>query len=101
MADAVTHRGPDDAGVWIDGKAGVALASRRLAVVDLSPAGHQPMQSMSKRRVIVFNGEIYIGESIDGGRCAVPSPGRHPGQGGSGGDGREPRDAGPPFWITA
>ena len=59
MADAVAHRGPDGAGVWLDGKAGVALASRRLAVVDLSPAGHQPMQSASERRVIVFNGEIY------------------------------------------
>ena len=59
MADAVAHRGPDDAGVWLDLEAGVALAHRRLAVVDLSPAGHQPMRSASGRRVIVFNGEIY------------------------------------------
>ena len=59
MADAVAHRGPDDAGVWLDAEAGVALAHRRLAVVDLSQAGHQPMRSGSGRRVIVFNGDIY------------------------------------------
>ena len=59
MADAVAHRGPDDAGVWIDRTAEVALAYRRLAVIDPSPAGRQPMQSASKRSVIVFNGEIY------------------------------------------
>ena len=59
MADAVAHRGPDDAGVWLDREAGVALAHRRLAVIDLSPAGRQPMLSMSGRNVIVFNGEIY------------------------------------------
>ena len=59
MADAVAHRGPDDAGVWIDREAEVALAYRRLAVIDPSPAGRQPMQSASGRSVIVFNGEIY------------------------------------------
>ena len=59
MADAVAHRGPDDAGVWLDGEAGIALAYRRLAVIDPSPAGRQPMQSASGRCVIVFNGEIY------------------------------------------
>ncbi len=59
MADAVTHRGPDNAGVWLDRGAGVALAHRRLAVIDPSPAGRQPMESVSGRHVIVFNGEIY------------------------------------------
>ena len=55
----LAHRGPDDAGVWLDPGAGAALAHRRLAVVDRSPAGHQPMRSASGQRVIVFNGEIY------------------------------------------
>ena len=54
-----THRGPDDDGVWVDVGAGVALAHRRLAVIDLSASGHQPMCSSSGRYVIVFNGEIY------------------------------------------
>ena len=59
MADMLAHRGPDDADVWLDGTAGVALAHRRLAVIDLSAAGHQPMCSHSGRYVISFNGEIY------------------------------------------
>jgi len=59
MSDAITHRGPDDAGVWVDEAAGVALAHRRLSILDLSPAGHQPMASNGGRYVIVFNGEIY------------------------------------------
>ncbi len=59
MADRIVHRGPDDSGVWVDVDSSLALAHRRLAIVDLSPAGHQPMVSGSERFVMVFNGEIY------------------------------------------
>jgi asparagine synthase (glutamine-hydrolysing) len=59
MADALRHRGPDDGGVWSDAGAGVALAHRRLAVIDVTAAGHQPMHSPAGRYTIVFNGEIY------------------------------------------
>ena len=59
MTDTLNHRGPDDAGVWIDSESALALGHRRLAVLDLSPAGHQPMLSACGRYVIAFNGEIY------------------------------------------
>jgi len=59
MASAIEHRGPDDAGVWSDPQVGLAIAHKRLAVLDVSPAGHQPMCSASGRFVIAFNGEIY------------------------------------------
>ncbi len=59
MAQTMQHRGPNDSGVWVDVNAGVVLAHRRLSVVDLSSAGHQPMVSNSGRYVIAFNGEIY------------------------------------------
>jgi asparagine synthase (glutamine-hydrolysing) len=59
MADALIHRGPDSAGIWMDETAGIALGHRRLAIVDLSPTGEQPMLSQSRRYVIVLNGEIY------------------------------------------
>lgn len=59
MADTLIHRGPDDSGVWLDEQRGLALAHRRLSILDLSSAGHQPMISGSSQYVIVFNGEIY------------------------------------------
>ncbi|HUQ70550.1 MAG TPA: asparagine synthase (glutamine-hydrolyzing) [Planctomycetaceae bacterium] len=59
MADALRHRGPDDAGTWVDPAVGVALGHRRLSILDLSPAGHQPMASHDGRYWIVYNGEIY------------------------------------------
>jgi asparagine synthase (glutamine-hydrolysing) len=59
MADTLTHRGPDDSGTWVNARAGIALGHRRLSIVDLSAAGHQPMRSDSGRYVIAFNGEIY------------------------------------------
>lgn len=59
MADTIAHRGPDDQGVWTDAAAGLALAHRRLSILDLSPSGSQPMLSACGRCVVVFNGEIY------------------------------------------
>jgi asparagine synthase (glutamine-hydrolysing) len=57
--DAMTHRGPDDSGEWWSADGRVGLAQRRLAIIDLSPAGHQPMHDASGALSIVFNGEIY------------------------------------------
>lgn len=59
MSGTLIHRGPDDSGIWADEKDGICLAHRRLAILDLSPLGHQPMVSQSKRYVLIFNGEIY------------------------------------------
>jgi len=59
MTDSLHHRGPDDSGIWVNEESHIALGHRRLSVLDLSPAGHQPMQSSCGRYVIVFNGEIY------------------------------------------
>ncbi|QOW42831.1 asparagine synthase (glutamine-hydrolyzing) [Acinetobacter indicus] len=59
MTDAIIHRGPDAEGFWFDQCEKVAFAHRRLAILELSEMGHQPMFSHSKRYVVVFNGEIY------------------------------------------
>ncbi len=64
MAKTLNHRGPDQSGVWSDSEAGGALGFRRLAIIDLSSAGDQPMVSASGRYVILFNGEIYNAETI-------------------------------------
>lgn len=59
MCERIAYRGPDSHGQWWDADAGVALGHRRLAIIDLTPAGHQPMASASSRYMLVFNGEIY------------------------------------------
>lgn len=59
MSMTLHHRGPDDSGVWVHSKSGIAFGFRRLAILDLSPTGHQPMLSSDKRYVMIFNGEIY------------------------------------------
>ncbi len=64
MVETLRHRGPDDGGTWTDADAGIAVGMRRLAILDLSPAGKQPMHSASGRYVLVFNGEIYNCEEL-------------------------------------
>lgn len=59
MEHALAHRGPDDHGIWFDGSAGVGFGHRRLAIVDLSPEGHQPMRSASGRYTLCYNGEVF------------------------------------------
>jgi asparagine synthase (glutamine-hydrolysing) len=76
MAGALIHRGPDDQGLWLDRDAALALAHRRLSVIDVSPQGRQPMTSASGRYVVVFNGEMYNFETVrrelDASRRAPP-----------------------------
>ena len=59
MSDSIAHRGPDDSGSWVDEEIGLALGHRRLSIIDVSSAGHQPMYSKNRRFVIAYNGEIY------------------------------------------
>ncbi|PWF48899.1 asparagine synthase (glutamine-hydrolyzing) [Massilia glaciei] len=59
MSDTIVARGPDDAGHWFDGARRIGLGHRRLSIVDLSAAGHQPMESASSRFMFAFNGEVY------------------------------------------
>ncbi|MDR5903029.1 asparagine synthase (glutamine-hydrolyzing) [Halomonas icarae] len=68
MTSAITHRGPDSEGHWAEEGAGLVLGHRRLSILDLSPAGHQPMHSACGRYVIAFNGEIYNHLDV---RCEV------------------------------
>lgn len=75
MTDSVAHRGPDDAGAWLDSAAGMALGHRRLAIIDLSENGHQPMLSACGRYVMTFNGEIYNFGQL---RSALEAEGRAP-----------------------
>jgi asparagine synthase (glutamine-hydrolysing) len=64
MTASLVHRGPDDGGVFVEPSAGVALGFRRLAIVDLSEEGHQPMRSASGRFTLIFNGEVYNHDAI-------------------------------------
>ena len=73
MAETLRHRGPDDGGVWTDVETGVALANRRLAVRDLSSAGHQPMVSEDGRFILTYNGEVYDAEDL---RASLEAAGR-------------------------
>src|SRR5262249_18940318 len=59
MRDSIAHRGPDDAGTWASPSGRALIGSRRLAILDLSTSGHQPMESKESGLVITFNGEIY------------------------------------------
>jgi asparagine synthase (glutamine-hydrolysing) len=75
MGRGIIARGPDDAGEWWDSDSGIGLSHRRLSVLDLSPAGHQPMDSVGQRYVLVFNGEIYNHLEL---RLTLENEGRSP-----------------------
>src|SRR5579859_5882169 len=71
MTDSLAHRGPDDRGVWADAETGIALGHRRLSIIDLSPAGHQPMVASAGRYVLTYNGEIFNWQDL---RAELPPP---------------------------
>ncbi|HET9150061.1 MAG TPA: asparagine synthase (glutamine-hydrolyzing) [Alphaproteobacteria bacterium] len=75
MAARLSTRGPDDWGAWADASIGIALGHRRLSIIDLSPAGHQPMTSHCGEGVLVYNGEIYNADEL---RSALASDGAGP-----------------------
>jgi asparagine synthase (glutamine-hydrolysing) len=74
MTESLRHRGPDAGEVWVEAEGGVALGQRRLAIIDLTPGGAQPMHSADRRYVITFNGEIYNYRDI---RHELAAAGRH------------------------
>ena len=74
MAMRIQHRGPDDAGVWLNIEGDLALAHRRLSIIDLTPAGHQPMISPCGRFTLVYNGEIYNHQDL---RAELKDEGGH------------------------
>ena len=59
MNSAISHRGPDTNGFWLEKKSGIALGHQRLSIIDLSSAGNQPMKSNSGRYILTYNGEVY------------------------------------------
>ena len=65
MGDSLSHRGPDDDGIWVDAETGIALSHRRLSIIDLSAAGHQPMVSSDGRFVMVYNCLLYTSDAAD------------------------------------
>ncbi len=73
MTDTMVARGPDSRGVWVDRENGVGLGQRRLAIIDLSEAGHQPMRSSCGRFMITYNGEFYNAQEI---RAELEAAGR-------------------------
>lgn len=75
MADAIAYRGPDSRGHWVDEESGIAFGHLRLAIVDLTEAGAQPMTSASGRYVMVFNGESYNHRDL---RSELEAAGRAP-----------------------
>ena len=74
MATSMVHRGPDDAGYWVNNEGDLAFAHRRLSIIDLSSAGHQPMVSPCGRFILTYNGEIYNHQEL---RVELESEGGH------------------------